>query len=220
MITTPNPDWNLWENRFEQFLLHHTPAFDAAHDLAHIRRVVATAKTLAQAENADLAVVLPAAWLHDCVVVAKNSPLRPTASSRAAQAAIDFLSTAHYPETYLPAIRHAIESHSFSANIPPRTLEAQVVQDADRLDALGAIGIARCLMLGGESGKRLYDPHEPFPLHRPPDDTINTIDHFYTKLLRLASSMTTNAGRTEADRRTVFMQQFLAQLHHELAAPF
>lgn len=215
-MTLP-PDWGGWERRFEQFLARADAGGDAAHDLAHIRRVVANAAALADPERADLAVVLPAAWLHDCVVVAKDSPQRARASTLAADAAAEFLRAHGYPAD-LGAIHHAIAAHSFSAQIAPRTAEARVVQDADRLDALGAIGIARCLMLGGALGRRLYDPGEPFPIARPPDDLANTVDHFYTKLLRLAGTMTTPAGRAEAEHRTEFMRQFLGQLGAEIQA--
>jgi uncharacterized protein len=92
------------------------------------------------------------------------------------------------------------------------------VQDADRLDALGAVGIARCLMLGGALGKALYDPDAPFPQQRPPDDTRNVIDHFYVKLLKLADTMHTRAGKAEAAQRTIFMREFLRQLSHEIGA--
>jgi uncharacterized protein len=208
------PGWEIWPRRFEAFLSQASA--DAAHDLAHVRRVVANATTLAESERADLAVVLPAAWLHDCVAVAKDSPLRARASTLAADAAAAFLRANDYPAADLGAIHHAIAAHSFSAGIAPRTAEARVVQDADRLDALGAIGIARCLMLGGALGRRLYDPAEPFPRQRAPDDLANTIDHFYAKLLRLANTMTTEAGRAEAQRRTAFMRRFLAQLEAEI----
>lgn len=208
-----------WQRRCEQFVSGTLHSADAAHDLAHIQRVAATAIMLARAEQAELAVVLPAAWLHDCVSVAKSSPQRAQASRMAADAADEFLRAAGYPPTYLPAIHHAIEAHSFSANITPRTTEARVVQDADRLDALGAVGVARCLMLSGQLGRRLYDPAEPFPKQRSPNDQLNTIDHFFTKLLRLAESMQTAAGRDEAMRRTAFMHQFLTQLAGEITAP-
>ncbi|HET9222762.1 MAG TPA: HD domain-containing protein [Roseiflexaceae bacterium] len=208
-------DWTHWEPQFAQFLAQ-AAAQDAAHDRQHIRRVVSTARRLAAAEGADLAVVVPAAWLHDCVVVPKDSPQRSQASTLAARAAGDFLHGVGYPEVHLPAIEHAIAAHSFSAAIQPRTIEARVVQDADRLDAIGAIGVARCLMLGGALGRRLYDPAEPFPATREPDDLANTVDHFYLKLLRLADSMTTAAGRAEARRRTLFLQQFLDQLRSEI----
>lgn len=203
-----------WEAQFAQFVAHLVP--DAAHDTSHIHRVVANARWLATAEKANLDIVLPAAWLHDCVTIPKNSPQRPYASRLAAETATHFLHTIHYPATLIPAIQHAIEAHSFSAQIPPQTLEAQVVQDADRLDALGAIGIARTLMLGGAMQRPLYDPSEPFPLHRQPDDLTSTIDHFYTKLLKLAETMQTENGRLLAHQRTQFMHQFLAQLQREI----
>src|SRR5262245_51467281 len=130
-------DWPYWEPQFEHFLTA-AAAQDAAHDHEHVRRVVSTARRLAMAEGADMAVVVPAAWLHDCVVVPKDSPQRSQASTLAATAAVSFLRDIHYPETHLAGIEHAIAAHSFSAAIQPRTVEARVVQDADRLDAIGA----------------------------------------------------------------------------------
>jgi len=213
------PDWTNtdWEDRFASFLAQSTTE-DAAHDLAHVRRVVANARRLAAVEGADLAVVLPAAWLHDCVIVPKDSPQRTEASRLAAAAAVAYLRAEGYPATHLDAIAHAITAHSFSARIPPETTEARVVQDADRLDALGAIGIARTLMLGGAMGTPLYDPDDPFVTLRPPDDHAWTLDHFYTKLLTLSATMQTPAGRAEAEARTAFMQEYLRQLGHEIAS--
>lgn len=191
-------------------------AGDSAHDQGHVRRVVANALALARDEQADLAVVLPAAWLHDCITVPKDSPLRGQASALAARAACAFLEETGYQARLLPAIGHAIEAHSFSAGVAPQTLEARVVQDADRLDALGAIGIARCFALGGAMGRSLYHPDEPLPQHRPADDRVYTLDHFPLKLLRLAGQMTTTAGRAEAERRTAFMRTFLGELTEEI----
>lgn len=207
-----------WEPRLADFVAGRLPAGDSAHDMAHVRRVVANAQALAVVENADLRVVSPAAWLHDCVVLPKDSTQRPQASRLAAAAAAEFLLEAGYPPEYIPAIRHAIEAHSFSAGIAPQTIEAKVVQDADRLDAIGAIGIARCLLLGGNMGKPLYDTEEPFPLSRAPDDSRYVIDHFYVKLLRLADNMHTLAGRREGARRTQVMSAYLAELDRELSA--
>jgi uncharacterized protein len=205
-----------WEPRFAAFLDHGAAAADAAHDREHIRRVVRNARALAAEAGADLAVVLPAAWLHDCVAVPKDSPQRSLASTMAAAAAATFLATAGYPPPLIPQVAHAIAAHSFSAGIAPLTLEARVVQDADRLDALGAVGIARCLMLGAQLGRPLYDPAEPFPTRRTADDAVSSIDHFYTKLLGLAATMATTAGRAEAERRSDFMRVYLLQLGHEI----
>lgn len=189
---------------------------DAAHDREHVRRVVHNARRLAAAENARMEIVLPAAWLHDCVSVAKDSPERPRASQLAAVQANGWLRQWGWAEEWLADISHAIEAHSFSAGMAPRTVEARVVQDADRLDALGAVGLARCLMLGGELGRPLYLPDDPFAERRPPDDHAACVDHFYTKLLTLAATMQTAAGRAEAERRTIYMRGYLAQLRSEI----
>jgi uncharacterized protein len=208
-------DLTTWEPRFAAYLA--TNAFvDAAHDREHIRRVVANARVLAEKSGASLDVVIPAAWLHDCVAVPKDSPQRALASTMAATSASAFLMMSGYPPMLIPSVAHAIAAHSFSAGITPLTIEARVVQDADRLDAIGAVGIARCLILGAQLGRPFYDPAEPFPVSRPADDAVASIDHFFTKLLGLASTMVTEAGRAEAERRTAFMRDFLRQLGHEI----
>ncbi len=216
MQTAEQRSWTEWEPLFAQFLDAETGT-DGAHDRGHVRRVVANARHLAELEGAQLAVVIPAAWLHDCVVIPKDSPQRRQASRLAAARASEFLNANDYPARYIPAVEHAIAAHSFSAGIRPETLEARVVQDADRLDAIGAVGIARCFALGGEMGTPFYDLDEPFPLHRPADDSAYVVDHFYVKLLRLAEMMTTEAGRAEAALRTAFMEDFLGQLGDEIA---
>ena len=209
-------DQDQWEEIFQEFSSDRRGA-DPAHGLDHVRRVVANARQLAEAEGARLEVVLPAAWLHDCVVVPKDSPDRPMASTQAARTARSWLETAGYDRSLLDEIEHSIATHSFSAGLSPRTIEAKVVQDADRLDSLGAIGIARCLMLGGNLERPLYDPDDPFCEGREPDDSISTIDHFYTKLLRLSDTMQTDSGRKEAAKRTEFMVSYLQRLAEELS---
>ena len=197
---------------------HHLDGLegDVAHDLEHIRRVVANAKHLAADEGARLEVVVPAAWLHDCVAVPKDSPDRPRASRLAAVEATRLLRGWGAPEAWLPDIAHAIEAHSFSAGIRPATIEAGVLQDADRLDALGAVGLGRVLMLGATLGRPLYVPGDPFCEHRAPDDLASSVDHFYTKLLGLSATFTTAAGRVAAERRTRTLWRFLDDLRHEL----
>jgi uncharacterized protein len=188
---------------------------DVAHDLEHVRRVVRNARTLAAAEAARLEVVVPAAWLHDCVTVPKDSPLRAQASRLAAEQAVAWLRSWGYPETLLPEIAHAIAAHSFSAGIAARTIEAKVVQDADRLEAIGAVGLARCLMLSGAMNRPLYATDDPFCETRKPDDGVSAVDHFHTKLLQLENSMQTASGRREAGQRTDYLRGFLVQLRHE-----
>ncbi len=191
-------------------------AQDSAHDLAHIKRVVVSARQLANAEGADPFIVVPAAWLHDLVNLPKNHPERHLASGMAAEQASVFLSELGYADGALKAIKHSITAHSYSAAVVPETVEAKVVQDADRLDAIGAIGVARCMMVGGQLGRELYQTLDPFCDDRSPDDTTFSIDHFYNKLLCLADSFQTQAGKAEAKRRTAFMETFLDQLRSEI----
>lgn len=214
MSDTENP----WPRLFLELLGQHTEV-DAAHDPGHIRRVVTNAGRLAVAEGADWLVVMPAAWLHDCVIVSKSSPDRNQASQLAARRAVEWLESHGWPHGRLEEIAHAIESHSFSAGIAPRSLEAKVVQDADRLDALGAVGLARTLMLGGELKRAFYDEGDPFCESRIPDDAVFTLDHLFTKLLTLEATMQTQSGRIEARQRTEFLRQFLTQLRGEIGFP-
>jgi uncharacterized protein len=203
------------EKRCFEFIARSTPA-DAAHDLSHIKRVVNNTLYLTDIEQAKLEITLPAACLHDCVSVPKSSPLRSQGSRLAAEAATAFLGEIGYAPELIPDIAHAIEAHSFSANIPCRTLEAKVVQDADRMDALGAIGIARCLAVGGQFGLPLFNPDDPFCKNREPDEKSYTIDHFYTKLFKLPGTMQTEAGRVEAERRVDLMRAYLEDLAAEI----
>ncbi|NOH21612.1 HD domain-containing protein [Vibrio europaeus] len=189
---------------------------DPAHDINHVKRVVKMARNLCEQESAKLEVVLPAAYLHDCFTFAKNHPKRSKSSMIAADKAIEFLTSIRYPAQYLDAIHHAIVAHSYSANITPQTLEAQIVQDADRLDALGAVGIARCLQVSTNFGASLYDSDDPFCETREFDDKNYTVDHFYNKLFKLDQLMNTGAAKTEARIRTQYMREYLAQLASEI----
>ncbi len=193
---------------------------DAAHDSQHVRRVVANARALAALEGAAYEIVVPAAWLHDCVVVPKDSPDRRRASRMAADRAGELLREWGYPPELIPEVEHAIAAHSFSAGIEPRTLAAKVVQDADRLDALGAIGLARTLMLSVSLDRPLYDPDDPLCERRTPDDRRSAVDHFFTKLLKLPAQMKTAAGRAEAEHRVAVLRGWLAQLKRELDVSF
>lgn len=206
----------MWQPVFLRLLGEHTPN-DAAHDLEHIRRVVANARRIGSLEGADWEILMPAAWLHDCVHVAKSSPDRKRASQLAAEQAVEWLEEARWPYGKLEQIFHSIEAHSFSAGIETRTLEARVLQDADRHDALGAVGLARTLMLGAEMKREFYDARDPFCAHRDPDDSVYTLDHVYAKLLKLEDTMKTGAGRSEARERTGFLRVFLRQMEKEVS---
>ena len=204
-----------WERRLAAHVAE-LPVADPAHDSAHVARVVVSAGKIGAEEGADPWVLVPAAWLHDCVILPKGHPDSSRSSLLAAEAGETWLRENGFPSGHLPAVRHAIEAHSFSAGIEPRSLEARVLQDADRLDALGAIGVARCFVVGGARGRPIYCLEDPFCDQRNADDSRSTLDHFYTKLLRLPGLMRTPAGRREAERRLEFMKSFLQQLREEI----
>ncbi|HCG7772807.1 HD domain-containing protein [Vibrio parahaemolyticus] len=191
---------------------------DAAHDIEHVKRVVKTAKQLCDEENADIAIVLPAAYLHDCFTYPKDHPNRKQSSAIAAKKAIAYLESIQYPQHYHDAIAHAIEAHSFSANIRPNTLEAQIVQDADRLDALGAIGVTRCIQVSTHFNAQLYNDNDMFAKERELNDKQFTVDHFQTKLFKIVDTMNTESAKLEANKRKAFMQTYLEQLHDEVTA--
>lgn len=205
------------EKRCEEFIKKELQKeSDSAHDINHIRRVVKNAKQILESEPADSEIVIAAAWLHDCVILPKDHPDRKKASTLAAEKAGEFLTLIKFPSEKLEGVKHAVVAHSFSAGIPPKTNEAKIVHDADRLDAIGAIGIARCLMIGGKLDRSLYEPNDPFSENRKPDDAVWTIDHFYEKLFKLPEKMQTKSAKKEADRRVQFMERYLQQLKREI----
>lgn len=203
-----------YEKQFLEFISQQME-MDPAHDISHILRVVKTAKQLAVQEKADPAVVVPAAYLHDCVNLPKDHPDRHLGSQLAADKAVQYLMGIDYPDETHKAIYHAISAHSFSADIPAETIEAKVVQDADRLDALGAIGIARCIQVSTQFSAQLYHREDPFAEHREFDDKKYCVDHFFTKLFKLPDTMQTKAGQKEGKKRAIFMRQYLNQLRQE-----
>jgi uncharacterized protein len=199
-------------------LLPHAlePSEDGAHDLSHLQRVWHNARTLQAQEGGDLEVLLAAVLLHDCVAVEKNSPLRSQASRLAAEKASMVLANLNWPEARIDAVTHAIEAHSFSANITPLTLEARLVQDADRLDSLGMLGVARTFYTAGRMGSALYDPQDPEARERDYDDKRFCLDHFQTKLLHLADGFQTAAGQRLAQLRHQRLQGFMEQFKDEI----
>lgn len=204
------------ENQLSQKIFEISSQEEPAHDFLHFKRVVQTAKTICAAENAKLEVVLPAAWLHDFVIIPKNDPRRKIASKLSAEGAIQFLKQIGYPDTYFHEIAHAIEAHSFSANIETKTLEAKVVQDADRLDGLGAIGLARCFAIAGGLRRPFYSDEDPFCIERAVDDSQFTVDHFFAKLFKTVDMLKTQSGRREGLKRVEIMKRYLTDLSAEI----
>lgn len=175
----------------------------SGHDFDHTLRVYHMATRLATEEGADLQTVQLAALLHD-VDDRKLSPETCEGKLRA----VSFLKENGVTAEQIDNIVDIISRISFSAQLPPPvSIEGKCVQDADRLDAMGAIGIARTFAYGGSRGRRMHDPEGV--------DKNSSIQHFYDKLLRLKDTIHTPAGRRMAEERDRFMRQFLEQFYGE-----
>jgi len=181
---------------------------DGAHDLSHIVRVWRNAKLIHREEGGDVEALAAAVLLHDCVQVAKDSPLRSKASLLAANEARVRLEALGWEPSRIDTVAYAIESHSFSAGVAPTSIEGCILQDADRLDAIGFCGIARCFYTAGRMGSRLYDLADPGAKARPLDDARNALDHFPKKLLTLEGSFKTRKGQELAKERHRRLDEF------------
>jgi uncharacterized protein len=189
---------------------------DSAHDFSHIWRVYKNARTIGQEEGADMQVLLLAALLHD-VGSEKKHTLRQSESDGQGRRAVQaFLESIGLEETAKERVQYAVDVHRFSGKIVPVTLEARILQDADRLDAIGAIGIARVFLTGGTLARELYHPDDPFCRAREPDDTKWNLDHFYKKLLKLEFGMHTKSAKRLAAGRTAVLRRYLQDLEAEI----
>ena len=199
-----------------QLLPHAFDRRDGAHDEAHLLRVWRNAARIATVEGGDLRLLQAAVILHDGVWIDKASPLRAQASRLAADRAAELLARLGWQQEDIEAVAHAIHAHSFSAGIAPETLEARILQDADRLDAIGLIGVARCFYVAGLGQRALYDPEDPEAENRPLDDAAFALDHFRTKLLGLAEGFQTATGRALASERDASLRRFHGDFLREL----
>ncbi len=220
----PHSAFALFESLAGQLLPHaipHAPddpcARDGSHDLSHLQRVWANARRIQAEEGGDLEILLAAAILHDCVAVEKNSPMRSQASHLAADRASEVLRDIGWNKTRIAAVTHAIAAHSFSGGVTPEMLEAKILQDADRLDAIGMVGVARCFYVAGRLGSALYHTADPEARGRAYDDRRYALDHFQTKLLKLASGFQTPTGARLACLRHERLQHFLETFLDEIA---
>ena len=199
-----------------QLLLHNQ---SPAHDFEHIIRVYKNAEMISkQEESVDLDIVLAAALLHDLVVYPKGSSKTINSADDSAEIAKKILlEYKDYPREKIEKVADAIRTHSYSKRLVPETLEGKILQDADRLDAIGAIGIARTFSVGGSENRSLYNPTDPFyESERQLDDTQWTLDHIKKKLMILKNSMHTKTAKKIAEERTEFMELFLNQLRKEI----
>ena len=200
----------------------NTSCEDLAHDHLHVLRVYHWAVRLAPEVGADADLTGAAALVHDLINIPKEHRDRPLGSERSAEASRGLLSTAGYDAHEVAMIVEAVRTCSWSRGLQPTNAMGMALQDADRLDAIGAIGIARTFATAqamssrGQSG-RFYDPDDPLADQgRPLDDRMQPVDHFYAKLLKLSASMHTGTARQEAARRHKRMETFLQNLADEI----
>ncbi|MCP1144405.1 HD domain-containing protein [Lysinibacillus endophyticus] len=187
--------------------------FDASHDFQHIERVLQNAESILEAEpDADKEIVRIAVLLHDV------SDKKYTDSKEAEERLLNSINLSDEKKQH---IREVIASVSFNGGneLPAKTLEAKIVRDADRLDAIGAVGIARTFAYGGAKGRKLYDDEEVARMSMTEEEyrskNTSSVTHFYEKLLLLKDKMTTEKGKQMAEGRHAFMVTFLEQLQNE-----
>jgi len=190
---------------------------DSAHDFEHTMRVYKNVQKICKKENANEKLVLSAALLHDIVSYPKSDKRSKTSSIESAKKSKQILAKFDFSKEEITIISDAIRDHSFSQNKTPKTIEGKILQDADRLDALGAIGIARVFATGGSLNRPFYKIDDPFCKNRTPDDKTWAVDHFFKKLLKLESLMNTKSGKVEAKKRTRILKDYLKQLKQELS---
>lgn len=189
---------------------------DPAHDFEHVLRVYETAKMICTKEKANKKLVLYSVLLHDIASFPKNDKRSKISSTKSSKEAKKILKKFSFPDEEIKIISNAIKDHSFSKNKKPTSLEGKILQDADRIDAIGAIGIARTFAVGGSENRPFYNKSDPFCSIRNPNDQNWTLDHFYKKLLVIESKMNTKSGKKEAKRRTKILRRFLTDLKREI----
>jgi len=211
-----------WQSRFENWLKESWQHDDKAHDVAHLQRVWQSAQRIMLNSQADPLVVLAGCYFHDIVNLPKNHPQRHLASAMAAEETRRILNRdfADFPKDKIEAVAHAVHAHSYSAGVTAETIEAKIVQDADRLESLGAIGLARVFYVSGALGRSLFDSQDPLARERALDDGEWALDHFQTKLLKLPETMQTAEGKRLAGYNAQFLVTYMAKLCAELKGDF
>ena len=198
----------------EKIMSHYSPT--GGHTFDHTQRVYNLAVRIAESEDCDIQVVELAALLHDIVSYPKSNKRSKISSTESAKKSKILLKQYDFSNDEILIISDAIRDHSFSKNKTPESIVGKILQDADRLDAIGAIGIARVFATGGSLKRPFYNIDDPFCKTRKPDDKTWTVDHFYQKLLKLESLMNTKSGKMEAKKRTKVLKEFLNQLKQEV----
>lgn len=205
-------------NKTAAFVQERLKDAESGHDWWHIQRVWNNTKLILQTEEADSLVCELTALLHDIA----DSKFHDGDESLGPRIAGDFLTSIDVPSSTIQHVQHIILNMSFKASLGEvkfHSKELEIVQDADRLDAIGAIGIARAFNYGGYKNREIYNPDIPFIENQSKqaykNTTAPTINHFYEKLLLLKDKMNTDAAKHIAATRHQFMEQFLTQFYGE-----
>ena len=185
---------------------------DPAHDFEHIMRVYRNAEKICKTENGNKKLILSAVLLHDIVKI-KNQKDSATKSAKLSEI---ILKENNFFDDEIEIISDAIKEHSFSKGKIPSSIEGKILQDADRLDAIGAIGLARVFSFSGSNNRPFYDPNDPFSRNRSVNDNKWALDHFFEKLLTLEKKMNTKTGKILAKNRTKILKNFLKELKSEI----
>jgi uncharacterized protein len=181
---------------------------DSTHDFDHVMRVYRLAERIGQAEGADMPVLRTACLLHDIGRADQETGRVPDHAAEGARRARDLLSAR--PPQFVDAVAHAIAAHRFRGDdVQPRTLEARILYDADKLDAIGAVGIARAFCYGAHQGQPLWGP--------PDADTHTPVKEFAVKLSRIKDVLFTESARAIAEERHQFMVRFYQRMAAEIS---
>ena len=190
---------------------------DPSHDISHALRVMSLARTIAKAEKADQDIVIPAALFHDVVNYPKNHPKRHFSSDESAKLVDVILKNlTTYPKEKIKKVCESIKQCSFSKGISHDFIEAKVLQDADSLEATGAISIMRTFASAGSMGRQFYSEIDPFCATRSSDDSMFALDLFFSRLLKVQDRLYTKTAKKIAKRRTLFLKKFLESLKKDL----
>jgi len=218
MTAPPGMDSALWTRlRAEAFA--RARGAEPAHDFFHVERVVANARAIAKGEGmnaASEAIVATAALLHELFTYPKGHPDSARAGDVCARHARELLEHEAAPSTFTDAVVDAIRDHAFSKGVEPDAKESRVLQDADRLDAVGAIGLARMWATCADMKRPFYAPEDPFCDARNPDDKEWGLDHVYKKLLAIPARLHTATAKGLAEQRVAFLRTYLDQLRAEI----
>ena len=210
--------WLDWQRLFEDWHLENQVFDDASHDIHHFRRVAKWAYKITENETQefDFLVILAACYFHDVINLAKNHPKRTTASTLAAKLTLQILENLNFPKDKISKVCHAVEAHSYSAQIKPGLLEAKVLRDADRLDALGSVGVLRTLYISGSMKRPLYHSKDPFAKNRSLNGSQYSLDHFAIKAVDYPKTLSTEGARNFAKPLLEFSEMFVDLMQKEI----